>query len=86
MQSRTVFACHASRDREGEHPPASWPTAHSLEAPGLSYAVDTVTGFAPFEEPKEAMADRGPDGRMVPTLRNLWCVRGDVSSQSIEGV
>ena len=24
--------------------------------------------LCPFEEPKEAMADRGPDGRMVPTF------------------
>ncbi len=26
--------------------------------------------LCPSEEPNEAMADRGPDGRMVPTL--LW--------------
>jgi hypothetical protein len=25
--------------------------------------------LCPSEEPKEAMADRGPDGRMVPTRR-----------------
>jgi len=26
--------------------------------------------LCPSEEPNEAMADRGPDGRMVPTI--LW--------------
>ena len=29
--------------------------------------------LCPSEEPNEAMADRGPDGRMVPTL--LWRTR-----------
>jgi hypothetical protein len=27
----------------------------------------TKDKLCPFEEPNEAMADRGPDGRMVPT-------------------
>ncbi len=29
--------------------------------------------LCPSEEPNEAMADRGPDGRMVPTI--LWRTR-----------
>ncbi len=47
-----------------------WPTAESLEVLGRSDAVDTITGFAPSEEPNEARADRGPEGRMVST--NTW--------------
>ena len=43
----------------------SWPTAHSLEVLGISYAALTRL-LRPSEEPNEAMADRGPDGRMVP--------------------
>src|SRR5262249_18559389 len=44
---------------EGEHPSAAWPWAN----PEVLLA-----GYAPSELPNEAMANEGPDRRMVPAL------------------
>src|SRR5262249_51537326 len=44
---------------EGEHPSAPWPWA----TPEVLLA-----GYAPSELPNEAMANEGPDRRMVPAL------------------
>jgi hypothetical protein len=38
MQSQRVFATHALREREGEHPYPNWPKAHSLEVLRIGYA------------------------------------------------
>jgi hypothetical protein len=80
MQSRRVFATHALRERGGEHLYGDWPKAKSLEVLDISYAVDAVTG-PPFEEPNEAMARRGPDGRMAPT--KLWRARMPTSRDTM---
>ncbi len=37
--------------------------------------------LCPSEEPNEAMADRGPDGRMVPTL--LWRTRTQANRDTL---
>jgi hypothetical protein len=38
--------------------------------------------LCPFEEPKEAMADTGPDGRMVPTT--LWRTETPINRDAMD--